>query len=43
MTSDAPLVVLRATEEELAAHEALLAELDKESKGGCLWRLTPPG
>lgn len=43
MKSDAPLVVLRATEEELAAHEALLAELDKESKGGCLWRLTPPG
>jgi len=34
----APLVVLRATDDELAAHEALLAELDKESKGTCLWR-----
>lgn len=39
--SDAPLVVLRATEEELAAHEALLTELDKESKGACLWRVSP--
>ncbi|MEJ5211472.1 MAG: DNA polymerase III subunit epsilon [Burkholderiales bacterium] len=39
--SDAPLVVLRATEEELAAHEALLTELDKESKGACLWRASP--
>ncbi|MEO1765986.1 DNA polymerase III subunit epsilon [Thiobacter aerophilum] len=36
--SDAPLIVLHATEDELAAHEALLAELDKESKGACLWR-----
>lgn len=36
----APLVVLRATEEELAAHEALLADVEKESKGTCLWRNT---
>lgn len=36
--SGAPLLVLRATDEELAAHEALLADLDKESKGACLWR-----
>lgn len=41
--SDKPLVVLRATEDELAAHEALLAELDKESKGACLWRAAPAG
>lgn len=33
-----PLVVLRASEEELAAHEALLSELDRESKGACVWR-----
>jgi DNA polymerase-3 subunit epsilon len=36
----APLVVLRATDEELAAHEALLGELEKESKGTCVWRAT---
>ncbi len=35
---DQPLVVLRASEEELAAHEALLSELDRESKGACVWR-----
>jgi DNA polymerase-3 subunit epsilon len=31
------LVVLRASEEELAAHELRLAEIDKYSKGKCLW------
>ena len=36
----APLIVVRATDEELAAHEALLGELDKESKGACVWRAT---
>lgn len=32
------LSVLRATEEEILAHEALLAELDKSSGGKTLWR-----
>lgn len=32
-----PLRVLRATEEELAGHERVLAEIGKESKGNCLW------
>ncbi len=31
------LRVLRANEDELAAHAALLADIDKESKGACLW------
>jgi DNA polymerase-3 subunit epsilon len=38
---DAPLaeiIVLRATEDELAEHEALLDRLDKEVKGICVWR-----
>ncbi len=33
----APLVVLAPTAEELAAHEAYLAALEKESKGRCVW------
>ncbi|MDR1648472.1 MAG: DNA polymerase III subunit epsilon [Zoogloeaceae bacterium] len=32
-----PLVVLRATEEEEAAHQATLAAIDKKSGGNCLW------
>lgn len=32
------LVVLRATPEELAAHERYLDAIDKEAKGGALWR-----
>lgn len=40
---DRPLIVLRASEEELAAHEALLAELDKESRGACVWRAVRAG
>lgn len=32
-----PLRVLRASDEELAAHAAQLAAIDKESKGKCLW------
>jgi DNA polymerase-3 subunit epsilon len=32
------LVVLRASDEELAAHEAYLDGLDKEAKGGSVWR-----
>jgi DNA polymerase-3 subunit epsilon len=35
---NAPLRVVKASEEELAAHEAVLVELDKESKGACVWR-----
>ena len=35
------LRVIRATEEELAAHAALCARIDKESKGKCLW-MHPP-
>ncbi len=33
----APLVVLVPTPDELAAHEAYLAALEKESKGRCVW------
>lgn len=33
-----PILVLRATEEELAAHEQVLAAIDKESKGRCIWK-----
>jgi DNA polymerase III subunit epsilon len=32
------LIVLRATEEELAAHVQTLAEIDKASGGACLWK-----
>jgi DNA polymerase III subunit epsilon len=36
--------VIGAGADELAEHERLLAEIDKESKGKCLWRqLTPAG
>ncbi|TBR08646.1 MAG: DNA polymerase III subunit epsilon [Rugosibacter sp.] len=34
-----PLKVLRASEAELADHARVLAEIGKESKGKCLWRL----
>ncbi|MEK6662477.1 MAG: DNA polymerase III subunit epsilon [Pseudomonadota bacterium] len=34
------LRVVRASEEELAAHAALLADIDKESKGACIWNET---
>lgn len=32
-----PLIVRLPSEEELAAHQAALAAIDKESKGACLW------
>lgn len=32
------IIVLQATEEELAEHEVTLAKLDKEVKGTCVWR-----
>jgi DNA polymerase-3 subunit epsilon len=37
----AEIIVLQATEEELADHEALLDKLDKEVKGSCVWRAVP--
>ncbi|WP_293762410.1 DNA polymerase III subunit epsilon [uncultured Aquitalea sp.] len=33
-----PLIVRRASEEEMAAHEGYLGDLDKAVKGACLWR-----
>ena len=32
-----PLAVLRATDGELLEHEKVLGEIDKESKGRCVW------
>ncbi|WP_042422660.1 DNA polymerase III subunit epsilon [Comamonas granuli] len=37
--SSLDLPVLRASEQEQAAHEALLAQIDKDSKGKTVWRL----
>ncbi|MDP1898072.1 MAG: DNA polymerase III subunit epsilon, partial [Sulfurimicrobium sp.] len=37
------LRVLQAGEEELAAHSAYLDELDKSSRGNCLWKLASLG
>ena len=37
----AEVILLQATEEELADHEALLDKLDKEAKGSCVWRAVP--
>jgi DNA polymerase III subunit epsilon len=37
-----PLVVVEATEEERAAHVAMLAIIAKASGGKCLWPLPPP-
>jgi len=37
------LRVVRASEEELAAHAALLADIDKESKGACIWNQPEAG
>jgi len=36
-----PLLVRRASDEELAEHERVLAAIDKESKGACLWLPKP--
>ncbi len=38
----APLVVLAASEAELADHASVLAEIAKESKGLCLWPVSQP-
>ena len=40
-TFERMLVVLRASEDELAAHHALLEEIDKASRGGCIWKSAP--
>ncbi|WP_136415193.1 MULTISPECIES: DNA polymerase III subunit epsilon [Oxalobacteraceae] len=37
----AEIVILQATADELAAHEALLDRLDKDVKGSCIWRTEP--
>ena len=36
-TDRTPLTVLRATDAELLEHEKVLAEIDKQSKGHCVW------
>lgn len=38
LTPSLPLTVLYASTEELDAHVALLADIDKASKGACIWR-----
>lgn len=38
-----PLKILFASDEELAAHDTALAEIESASKGGCLWRAKSPG
>lgn len=42
-TTHPPLHVLMASAEELAAHERVLEEIDRESKGHCMWRLDTAG
>jgi len=34
----APLVVIRASDEELAEHAKMIAEIDKQSGGRCVWK-----
>jgi DNA polymerase-3 subunit epsilon len=36
-----PLLVRRALAAEVAEHERLLAAIDKESKGACIWLAKP--
>lgn len=36
------LLVVRATAEELVAHAKQLEDIDKASKGGCLWKMLEP-
>jgi len=38
LTPSVPLSVLYASAEELEAHTALLADIDKASKGACIWQ-----
>jgi len=37
------LMVLAATPDEMEAHRAYLGEIDKASKGACLWRALESG
>jgi DNA polymerase III subunit epsilon len=37
LTPSLPLQVLYASAEEVAAHAALLGDIDKASKGACVW------
>ena len=32
-----PLVIRRASADEEASHQQVLAAIDKETKGGCIW------
>jgi DNA polymerase-3 subunit epsilon len=41
IASLAEIIVLKATEDEVAEHEAMLDRLDKEVKGTCVWRAEP--
>jgi DNA polymerase-3 subunit epsilon len=41
IASLAEIIVLKATEDEVAEHEAMLDRLDKEVKGTCVWRAVP--
>lgn len=41
IASLAEIIVLQASEAEMADHEALLDRLDKEVKGKCIWRTEP--
>ncbi|HZG18404.1 MAG TPA: DNA polymerase III subunit epsilon [Herbaspirillum sp.] len=36
------VIVLAASEDELALHEDVLNQLDKEARGSCVWRFEPP-
>ncbi|MEX5744858.1 DNA polymerase III subunit epsilon [Massilia sp. X63] len=36
------IIVLAASQDELAAHDKLLADLDKSAKGSCVWRNYSP-
>jgi DNA polymerase-3 subunit epsilon len=38
-----PLRVIEASEEEAAAHAALLEGIARESRGRCVWLAEPPG
>ncbi|RJF98195.1 DNA polymerase III subunit epsilon [Noviherbaspirillum saxi] len=39
--SVAEMLIVRASDDELIEHEALLDRLDKEAKGKCVWRTEP--
>lgn len=43
LTERPPLRVLRASDEELSAHDAILGDIAKANKGACLWLPPEPG